>query len=61
MTTSNRRPAGMKLTAVEVEQEMNAGEAILHALLIAVTFGMWYPFYRARRRQIRRTSKFYSA
>lgn len=50
-----------KYIGKEVEQEMRAGEAILHAFAIACTLGLWYPFYRARRRQIHRTSKFYAA
>ena len=49
----------MHETGMSVRQHMSQPEKIVHAVLILCTFGLWYPVYHTRKKQIERVTRFY--
>jgi cbb3-type cytochrome oxidase subunit 3 len=43
-----------------VRQHMGAVEAVFHAVMLMFTCGVWYPVYRHRKNEIKRTTRHYS-
>lgn len=50
----------MEKTGKSVQSHMGATETAIHMVMIAFTFGFWYPVYKSRKNTLERTSTHYA-